>query len=321
MLLYLWGITRCCCGAPVPDAYCLGGLAANPNDVIAQVDGYRNATDAWSSCAALPFARRLHAGAFTGGFGYAVGGQSTTAQIDDHDEYAPVSDSWAARTAFPSPARNQLAAVGVSIDDAPKLFAFAGQHFSGVPNDHVRNDEYDIVGDAWSSKADKPAPALRAPAYAEVAGNIYSWGGFAGDGTTFGGSFRSDNDEYDPIGDAWSSRAELPAPARDAMMGGGSIAGKGYALGGRSAAPNSGVDTLDEYDPAGDAWTTRGPSPVPRCFIAACSCESRLHGFGGNHLTESQTVNHQCYEPATDSWLTLESLPPFERTQSAAFAR
>lgn len=320
MLLYLWGITRCCCRAPVPDAYCLGGLAANPNDTVAQMDGYRNTADVWSSRTPLPFARRLHAGAFAGGFGYSMGGQSASAQIDDNDEYAPGSDSWATRTAVPSPARNQLAAVGMTHEDAPKVFAFAGQNFIGVPNDNVRNDEYNLAGNSWSNKADKPAPALRAPAYAEVVGKVYSWGGFAGDGTTFGGSLRTDNDEYDPAADAWSSRVDLPGPARDAMLGGGSIDGNGYALGGRSAIPTTGVDNLDEYNPAADAWTARGPSPAPRCFVAACSSESRLHGFGGNHLTESQSLDHQCYEPATDSWLSLESLPPYERTQAAAFA-
>jgi hypothetical protein len=72
------------------------------------------------------------------------------------------------------------------------------------------------------------------------------------------------------------------------MLGGGSIDGKGYALGGRSAIPTTGIDNLDEYNPSADAWTARGPSPAPRCFIAACSSETRLHGFGGNHLTENQ---------------------------------
>jgi hypothetical protein len=109
-----------------------------------------------------------------------MGGQSPSAQIDDNDEYAPVSDSWAARTAVPSPARNQLAAVGTVHEDAPKVFAFAGQNFIGVPNDNVQNDEYDPAGNAWSNKSDKPAPAIRSPAYAEVAGKCYVWGGFAG---------------------------------------------------------------------------------------------------------------------------------------------
>jgi N-acetylneuraminic acid mutarotase len=266
------------------------------------------------------------AGASLGSFGYAIGGQSAAsggAGMNDVDEYDPTADVWAARANLPNPPRSFLGAAG----DGSKIYAFAGFNFVGGVNGYLDVpdvDEYDPGGDSWSLKADMPTPSRRAPAYAEVGGKIYSWGGTDGDGTQFGVVRLRDNDEYDPAGDSWAARTDLPIPARDKIMGGASVGGKGYVVGGASSelsGQHTGMDDCDEYNPATDSWTSKADSGLNRAMLAVTqSSDGLVHAFGGSHLTTFWSQSHQCYDPSTDSWLSKVVLPSPERTLAAAFS-
>ncbi len=242
--------------------------------------------------------------------------------MDNNDEYNPTVDAWATRADLPAPTRNFMAAVGAS----SSVFAFGGFHQAGGPNgylDYVQNDGYSPGSNSWSSKADMPAPSRRSGASAAVLGKIFSWGGYDGNTTQFGGSAIRDNDEYDPSSNSWASRTDLPTPARYKIQGGASVGGKGYVVGGAQSeisGQHNGLDDCDEFDPSANAWTSKTGSGLNRAMLAVTQTSDGLvHAFGGSHQTTFFSSSHQCYNPTTDAWLSKVNLPAPPRTDSAAF--
>jgi hypothetical protein len=80
------------------------------------------------------------------------------------------------------------------------------------------------------------------------------------------------------------------------------------------------VTNVDEYSPGSDSWVSHGPLTLARYYLAVCASENRVHAFGGGHLLTTQSLDHQAYEPASATLMLLQSIPPVERVQSAAFA-
>ncbi len=88
-------------------------------------------------------------------------------------------------------------------------------------------------------------------AVAEVGGNLFAVGGF-GD--------QRGIEIYDPTLDRWSRGAAVPRPLHHAAAVG--LNGKLYVVGGYSGGWTP-VDSLYEYNPAGNRWRARLP-PCPR---------------------------------------------------------
>lgn len=311
-----------CCG---PDACCHGGYGGVSSfSELRDNDGYFTGSDTWQSFTDLPSpGRQAHGGAVLNGLGYAIAGQSHTGERADNDEYDPTADAWTARTDLTAPTRLFISAVGAS----NSVYAFGGFHQAGGPNgylDYVQNDGYSPASDSWSSKADMPAPSRRAGSSAAVTEKVYSWGGLDGDTTQLGGAPIRDNDEYDPSGDSWASKTDLPTPVRWGIRGGASVAGKGYVIGGAtgySSFPETGLlDDCDEYNPAGDAWTSKTGGGLSHYFHAVAQTrDGRVHAFGGTHFGTFYSSTHQSYDPSVDSWISVPGVPAPGRTDAAAF--
>src|SRR5690606_13055244 len=108
-------------------------------------------------------------------------------------------------------------------------------------------------------------------------------------------------------GNSWASRTETPTPARYKIQGGASVGGKGYLVGGAQSelsGQQTGIDDCDEFDPSVDTWTSKTDSGLNRALNAVTQTKDGLvHAFAGSHQTTFVSQSHQCYDPATDSWL------------------
>ena len=120
---------------------------------------------------------------------------------------------------------------------------------------------------------------------------------------------------YDPATDKWESRKPMAVPRNHAFAA--AVNGKIYVIGGRTghgfimAATNT--DVVEEYDPANDMWSApKERMPTPRSGGGWGTDGRRIYVAGGE-VTTKQLVGAfraiEAYEPATNSWTTLPSMP------------
>ena len=125
----------------------------------------------------------------------------------------------------------------------------------------------------------------------------------------------STNDVYDPATNKWESRKPMAVPRNHAFAA--VVDGKIYVIGGRTghgfilSATNT--DVVEEYDPANDAWSApKERMPTARSGGGYGTDGRRIYVAGGE-VTTKQLVGAfrgiEAYEPATNSWTTLPSMP------------
>ena len=98
---------------------------------------------------------------------------------------------------------------------------------------------------------------------------------------------------------------------------GGVVNGKIYVIGGRTghgfilSATNT--DVVEEYNPVNDSWSVpKERMPTPRSGGASGSDGRRIYAAGGEVTTKDLVgafKSVEAYDPATNSWLTLPSMP------------
>ena len=256
---------------------------------------------------------------------YVIGGWGEGKARGANYEYDPATDKWTKKTSMPRPAHHAALAASngkiyvcggfVAPEKSPLPIGAAWQ-----PIDDVW--EYDPAADSWKALA--PLPGKRGAAVAvEAFGKIYVIGG----ATTVEGSkapfftfmgpcnVLSTNDVYDPATDKWESRKPMAVPRNHAFAA--AVNGKIYVIGGRTghgfimSATNT--DVVEEYDPANDMWSApKERMPTPRSG-GGCGTDGRRIYVAGGEVTTKQLVGAfrgiEAYEPATNSWTTLPSMP------------
>jgi peroxiredoxin/N-acetylneuraminic acid mutarotase len=256
---------------------------------------------------------------------YVIGGWGEGKARGATYEYDPATDKWTKKKPMPRPAHHAALAVANG-----KIYAFGGfiaPEKSPVPIgaawqpiDDV--SEYDPAADSW--KALTPLPTkLGAAVAVEVRGKIHVIGG----ATTVEGSkapfftfmgpcnVLSTNTVYDPATDKWESRKPMAVPRNHAFAA--AVNGKIYVIGGRTGhgfimvATNT--DAVEEYDPANDMWSApKEWMPTPRSGGGWGTDGRKIYVAGGEVATK-QLVGAfrgiEAYEPATNSWTALPSMP------------
>jgi len=100
-----------------------------------------------------------------------------------------------------------------------------------------------------------------------------------------------------------------PMPTARSGLGVAVVDGKIYAIGGW----NSRILSNNElYDPETDTWTTRQSMPTARYNFAIAVCQKKIYVFGGHgYVGEYENIigSTEVYDPLTDTWETLESMP------------
>lgn len=238
--------------------YVIGGFNAT-GGVVATVEVYDPARDAWASVKPLPVAGHHVNAAPVGGKLYVVGmlqGTSFTASGLSY-AYDPGADEWTARSAMPP--GSERGASGVAAIGA-KIYVGGGLRGTAVA-DHWA---YDTGGDAWERLPDLPAPRDHL-----VAGAVGGIAYFIGGRMAAIGSHSPRVFAYDPVGRAFAERAAMPTSrggAAGAVVGGRIVVAGGE---GNSADPSGVFPQVEVYDPARDAWDALPPMLTPR------------HGTGG----------------------------------------
>lgn len=185
--------------------------------------------------------------------------------------------------------------------------------------------EYDPGADAWTRKKPMPHPVHHA-AVAAANGKMYLFGGFdlPASGPP-GWNPVADCWEYDPAKDDWRQLAPMPT-----ARGGGIAAfvrGKCYVIGGaapmpganvpvlRPRQPQRSVATVEEYDPATNAWRARAPMPIPCNHMGGEAVGEKIYVIGGR-LSGAFIIGYpgntnlvQAYDPAMDAWSTGSPMP------------
>jgi N-acetylneuraminic acid mutarotase len=167
--------------------------------------------------------------------------------------------------------------------------------------------------DGWSLLA--PLPATNSEtAVAELDGKIYVIGGYPADRKTV-----ATVQMYDSATDKWQIVAPLPVPLNHVMAAAAN--GKVYALGGQTSETSDPqkagfVNSVYEYDPAANRWTSRAPMPTPRSGGAAAVVEDKIYVAGGR---PPGGADFAVYDPNADRWTKLPDLPT-QRNHLAAGA-
>lgn len=163
-------------------------------------------------------------------------------------------------------------------------------------------DAGEVAG--WSSGTPVARGAIQETAAVAVDGKIYVIGGF-------------DDDEgivahvqiYDTATGTWSDGPDLPRPIHHANAAtDGTTIFVGGALSGASFAPIG--DTFSLAPATESQWTTRTALPAARARGAAVTAmiDGKLYVAGGYRTTGVVDLV-DVYDPATDTWTPLASLP------------
>ncbi len=155
---------------------------------------------------------------------------------------------------------------------------------------------YDIAGDSWSARAERPFAGHHHAAVTH-GGKLYLFGGI-GHGSSGGVQI------YDPLADTWTLGAAMPwsGGSSSAALVGSLV----YVCGG--IVGSSTVDNLAAYDPVSDSW---GPllasMPAGRNHAAAATDGTKLYVFGGRvggNSVANGFDDTQVYDPSSNTWQT-----------------
>ena len=212
--------------------YAIGGYS---NNEISTVEEYDPAKDVWTKKANMPTARNWLSTSVVDGKIYAIGGGGGGG-ISIVEEYDPATDTWTRKANMPT--RRWGLSTGVANG---KIYAIGGAMNFQPETLLSAVEEYDPVTDIWTQKADMPELrgwiANHSPA---VNGKIYVVGGW----TKHLGAGLPTLEEYDPLTDTWTKKANMPT-ARGALAS-SEVNGKIFAIGGSNWGTM--LLTLEEYD-------------------------------------------------------------------------
>lgn len=141
-----------------------------------------------------------------------------------------------------------------------------------------------------------PMPFSNAEAGAAVLdGLIYLVGGFNGLEALM---------VYDPETDSWDRGPDIPQPVHHASAAG--FDGLLYVISGHTA-----ESLVQVYDPSTEAWSLAdGRVPTPRRAMGIVVFDGRIHVMGGTSEISGGGghVEHEAYDPMTDTWEKLAPL-------------
>jgi N-acetylneuraminic acid mutarotase len=269
----------------------------------------------WSAGPSLPYARSYGGAAAVNGKVYMVGGYTfrlnaqppfaaTLAEIDAG------SNTWMARADMPGGGRTQLGVAELN----GKLYAVGGHGESGVLG---TVEAYDPLTGAWETRASMTT-VRSGLAMAALNGKLYSFGG----GNQ--GGLLATVEEYDPQTDSWTPMPSMPT-ART-LLGAAALNGKLYAIGGHTGNTAAALTTVEELDPSTGIWATKAPMATKRFGLGiVAGGNGKLYAVGGFYprtstLPQSEYPTNivEEYDPSTDSWTSVATMPTARHGLSTA---
>jgi N-acetylneuraminic acid mutarotase len=115
-------------------------------------------------------------------------------------------------------------------------------------------------------------------------------------------------EEYDPVTDTWTRKADMPTARGWIQPSSPVVDGKIYVIGGWDGSKS--ISTVEEYDPVTDTWTRKSDMPTRRCTMATVALDGKIYAIGGEHpnvIAGLKTL--ELYDPATDTWTRKADMP------------
>ncbi len=252
---------------------------------------------AWTTAARLPEPLQELSAATLKGRIYTVGGINTRNEATKLIyRYDPATDRWDKLRDLPD-YRHHMPLVVLN-DTLIAIGGYAPPTFTPVRSVLA----YDETHDMWIGRALLPEPR-GASAAAVVDGKIVLVGGTGRDGKHVDSIAI-----YDPVTDTWRHGAPIPTP-RDHLTA-QTVNGIVYAIGGRRG---ENFDLVEAYDLKTDRWTKRASMPSARGGLGSVALAGSIYTYGGERASHQGDAgvfdNQERYDPATDRWTTLPSLP------------
>jgi N-acetylneuraminic acid mutarotase len=203
-----------------------------------------------------------------------------------------------------------------------KVYVFGGFYTPKIEAT-AEVDCYDPATNTWQRKRDMPKAITHANAV--VVGEIVWFaGGFVGNSP---GAATADVWRYDVASDRWSPGPSLPAPRGAAALV--LVEGALHSVGGYLQDRNTNSQdhwVLRLNDTARtDPWTRAAALPTPRGHLSGAALNGVLYVFGGAVGHDPYPLDValvQRYDPATDRWTEMASLPyPLSHTEPGTLVR
>jgi N-acetylneuraminic acid mutarotase len=205
------------------------------------------------------------------------------------------------------------------------LYTFGGYRDSAY---HVtkRVDAYNPATNTWTRKADLPAGLAETHiGVADDGRYIYLAGGFAGDLIATNTPSQTATQtvfRYDPQNNTYAQLPSLPAPRGS---GGLAIVGrKMYYISGNNADRVTNVGDVWVFNlDGGTSWMPVASHPNPKDHFSTVVLNGKIYTAGGEHghdLLNEQQADLHVYDPATNVWTNLASMPVAKsHNESATF--
>ena len=268
---------------------------------------YNTINNTWTQKASFPGGERYATvGLSIGNRGYVgMGFDGSLGSLkNDFWEYNPTANSWTQRADFGAGVRAFAAGFSIGIK------GYVGTGASSLDNTGLQNDfwEYDPGLNLWSQKINFPGTS-RAYALGFSLGTKGYLGTGSGDLEGGPGPYYHDFWEYNPSNNSWTSKPDYPGAGSFYLIG-FSIGTRGYVGGGEGGNFFSDFWQFSNSVGYGGSWVVKGTSPSQRRGEAAATANGIIYVVGGAPPNSTGSVaTAEAYNPATNTWTTLPSLP------------
>jgi subtilisin family serine protease/PKD repeat protein/N-acetylneuraminic acid mutarotase len=253
----------------------------------------------WIRRSDMPTARRMLAVARSGDKIYAIGGSAPGSPNEIYystvEEFDSANNTWLRKADMPTP-RRSLGAAAVN----GKIYAIGGGSnlgsFSTV-------EEYDPDTNTWTTRASMLSARFAVGIVTGSNGKIYAIGGVPVGGVPI---LSNAVEEYDPVQNIWTTRANLPTPRGYSGVVATSN-GKILVMGGSNA--TSKLAVVEEYDIASDTWIRRPDMPMAcDLFGAAMASNGKIYTVGCAVSGGGVLPTVAEYDPVTFVWKIRTSI-------------
>ncbi len=255
----------------------------------------------WSARMPMPTARAGLAAAFAGdGMLYALGGYQSGTVVEAYD---PTKDSWSSAPPMPH-ARYEFGAV---LGSDGQLYAVGGPYTSvNDPGVSHLVDAYAPATRMWTAAPSLGTGRSSAAAVVGSDGAIYAIAGFDP------GTFAVTDTVEKLAGGQWTMLATHLLTARQEHVAVALADGKMFALGGIGGFSSPRLASVEWIAANGTSFVAAQPMSLARDMFAAAVAGGRIYVIGGN-AAQSGPTNVlglvEAYDPATQSWTRVASLP------------
>jgi N-acetylneuraminic acid mutarotase len=243
----------------------------------------------WQAGPPLPLPRTEVAGAVVRGEIYIVGGYLADGRSSRRvDVFNPRTRRWRRGPNLPVAVNHAMAASANG-----RLYVIGGYGARGALRSAY------MLRRRWISLP--PMPAARAAAGAAVAGGrLYIVGGVVRSGVLAGVSFALDLRRP-----RWTL---VPGPTRREHLAATALAGKVYAVAGRTGGIDQNLTVFESLSPGASTWTTLPPVPASRGGTGAAATRGRIVSVGGEEPAGT-IASVFAFTPSRGAWERLPDLP------------